>query len=89
MNFSDFSKKEIKAEKKDREQIEKDIKASYDELKDLNEDELSKRLYDEVRRQKQDGSFNYDMLESSVESIKHLIPNENYQNLKRILKTLK
>lgn len=104
MNFSDFTKMNMqdKAEKNvnletnsNKENFAKktftetDVRKTYDELKDLNSDQLSERLFNEVAKQKQDGTFNYDMLSNSVDSIKGYLPEETYKNLKDILKTLK
>ena len=89
MNFSEFSNNNIKYEENQTSFSEDKVKESYEQLKNLPKDELSKRLFEEVNKQKNNGSFNYEMLEASVESIKSLIPKESYENLKRILKTIK
>ena len=89
MNFSQFTKQNLQQDEIKEEKLKGDIKSSYDQLKDLNTDQLSKKLFDEVSRQKKNGTFDYEMLISSVESIKHLIPKENYENLKRLLNSIK
>lgn len=61
----------------------------YNELKDLSHDDLSKKLIDEVARQKQNGTFNYNQILQTMEGLRGFMPQENYENMKRILDTLK
>ena len=61
----------------------------YNEYKDLSASQLNDELFKEVAKQKQDGSFNYAQLENMVESLKGSLSPENYQNMKRILESLK
>ena len=68
---------------------EKDIMEKYNEYKDLSASQLNDELFKEVAKQKQDGSFNYAQLENMVESLKGSLSPENYQNMKRILESLK
>lgn len=68
---------------------EKDIMDKYNEYKDLSASQLNDELFKEVAKQKQDGSFNYAQLENMVESLKGSLSPENYQNMKRILESLK
>ena len=66
-----------------------DLMSKYNQLKDLPQDELTKRLFEEVARQKSEGTFNYSQLKTMLENIKGMLPNETYQNMQRILETLK
>lgn len=82
MKISDFSNQDNSATKED-------IMDEYEKLKDLPQDQLSRRLFEEVARQKRNGSFNYDQLEGILEQIKPFLPEENYESIKRILSSLK
>lgn len=66
-----------------------DLMKKYNELKDLPEDELSKKLMQEAAKQKQEGTFNYEALASMLTNIKGMVPDESYQNMLRILETLR
>lgn len=84
-NFADF---ECKTEHKSQ-KSEQDIKSRYDELKDLDRDSLQAKLNEEVAAQKANGTFNYELLQSSLESMRAFLPPENYQNLQRLLQSIK
>jgi len=83
MKLSDYikSRPEEKAEEK--------VQTTYEELKNLSNDELTSRLYSEVAKQKSNGTFDYNMLNNSIESIKGYMPTETYENIKRMLESLK
>ena len=68
---------------------QEDALSTYNQLKDLNADQLSSRLYQQVKQQKESGTFNYEMLKNSVESIKGFLAPQTYQNLISLLETLK
>ena len=90
MNFSEFTKQKIHSEDPKQKNLNKDdALKTYEELKDLNSDQLTKRLFSEVKKQKSEGTFNYDMLSASVESIRPYMSNETYLNLKKLLESLK
>lgn len=84
-NFADF---ECKTEYKSK-KCEQDVKARYDELKNLDRDSLQAKLNEEVADQKANGTFNYELLQSSLESMRSFLPPENYQNLQRLLESIK
>lgn len=65
------------------------LNKSYDELKDLSSDELFDRLAKEIQKQKTNGTFDYDGLKKSIDSIKIYLPNQTYENMLRIIKSLK
>lgn len=90
MNFSDFTKQNNqKSNKTTKSMTEEDIVRTYNNLKDLNGDQLSKMLFAEVAKQKDEGTFNYQSLITSIESIKSLIPQNTYENLKKLVESLK
>ena len=94
LNFADFQPKE--KEKKVAEEArekqgadEEKIRGVYNELKDLDSSALNKKLQEEVAKQKSSGQFNYEMLSSSVESMRAFLPQETFNNLQNLLKDLK
>lgn len=88
MKLSEF-KNEKQNSQKTSAKSDADLMDKYNELKDLSHDDLSKKLIDEVARQKQNGTFNYNQILQTMESLKGFMPQENYENMKRILDTLK
>lgn len=82
--FSEFHSEE-KKENVDRENIQK----TYDELKNLNSDELSARLFDEVKKQKESGSFDFEKLSESIEQLRPFISQSTYENMKNLLGKIK
>ncbi len=73
--------------KKDKSQ--EDMMGKYNELKDLSEDDLTRKLFEETSRQKQEGTFDYEKLSSTLDSLKGYLPEENYKKMKSILENLK
>ena len=68
---------------------EKDLREKFDEYKDMNKDQLSKQLFSEVAKQKAEGKFDFQQLSSMVENLKGMLPEQDYQNIKRILESLR
>ncbi len=68
---------------------EKDVIEKYNFYKDMSSAELNGELLKEVTKQKQAGTFDYTRLESMIESLRGSLSEENYQNMKRILESLK
>ncbi len=89
MKLSDFKGQETKAQKPQNNITEDDIMEKYNSYKDLSSDQLNQELFKEVAKQKQNGSFDYQKLENMVEGLKGSLSPENYQNVKRILESLK
>lgn len=87
MKLSDFNNSSTR--QSDSASSNDDLMSKYNELKDLSQDDLSKTLLEEVKRQKQNGTFNYQQIASTMESLKGFIPSENYENMKRILDSFK
>jgi len=85
MKLSEFKAQNAKNSSVDND----DIMKKYNELKDLPSDQLSKMLLEEVARQKREGVFNYEELNSMVESMRAMMPSETYENMKRILGTFR
>ena len=74
MRLSDFKQEE-----------NEDIIEKYNQLKDLPQEELSSKLFEEVARQKQAGTFNAAMLYQTIESMKSYMPQETYINMLSLL----
>lgn len=68
---------------------EQDIMSKYNQYKDLSSSELSQELFKEVNRQKAEGTFSYSKLENMLDGMRAGLGEENYQNMKRILESLK
>lgn len=83
MKLSEFAKSDFK--KESSEDIKENLSKSYDELKDLSQDDLYNRLKSEVNRQKRSGEFNKDALLSSLNAIRMYLPNETYENMIRTI----
>ncbi len=93
-NFADFKAErpqsnEKKSAASSTNSAEQDLKKAYDELKDLDSKSLAARLSEEVKRQKNNGTFNYQMLLESVESMRMFMPQESYISLKNLLENIK
>lgn len=70
-------------------QNEEYLRQKYESLKGKNHDELMGDLFKEVSRQKQNGSFDYESLESSVEAMKPFLSAEQQANIKELLEKIK
>ncbi len=82
MKLSEMSKKQEHQQKKD-------ITEAYEEMKNCSSDELRQRLMKEIQQQKSRGVFDYDGLLNSIEKIKQYLPKETYENMLRIIESLK
>ena len=85
-SFSSFCKENSK---KNENFEKKDIKETYEDLKDLNSDELSQKLFEEVKRQKEEGVFDYEGLSANLELMKTFLPKNTYENMKNMLEKIK
>lgn len=91
-NFADFNYQPSKnSEEKNHSTVvsEQDIAERYQQLKDLDCNSLQAKLFEEVASQKANGTFNYQLLQSSLQSMQAFLPPENYQNLARLLESIK
>lgn len=88
--LSDFkSNGQEKKEQTKQNVTEKDVMDRYNMYKDMSSSQLNGELFKEVARQKQAGTFDYARLEGMLESLRGSLTEENYQNMKRILESLK
>ena len=77
--------KNVQNTQADVEVSKEELSKMYDNMKDMSQDELMERLKSEIKRQKKDGSFDYEALISSLNAIKDFLPKENYDNMIRII----
>lgn len=75
--------------KPEGEDMQSKVRKSYDELKDLDKSALEERLIREVNRQKAENTFNFDLLSSSVESMRSFLSPQTYEDLKNLLERIK
>ena len=68
---------------------EKEIKEKFDTYKDMSSSQLNNQLFQEVSRQKSQGTFDYEGLERMVTSLRGSLSSEQYDNIKRLLESLK
>ncbi len=78
--LSDFSNDKVS---------EADIKDKYNTYKDMSKPQLEQTLFEEVAKQKRNGTFDYETLSKMVESLRGSLPENDYNNIKRILENLK
>ncbi len=67
----------------------KNIKEAYEELKGCSSEELMQRLTKEISGQKLNGTFDYEALRNSIEKIKTYLPTQTYENMIRIIESLR
>ncbi len=84
--LSQFKNQENKTQKMASQQ---DFQEKYNQYKDMSQQELNSTLFAEVARQKQNGTFDYNALANMVETLKFSLPPQDYNNLKRLLESLK
>ena len=65
------------------------IKATYENYKDMSQDELMKKLTKEINKQKNNGSFDYEALKKTIEKISIYLPKQTYQNILNIIENFK
>ena len=68
---------------------ENDLNKKYEEIKDLPQDELYKMLQDEILRQKRAGEFDYMALKNMVKQIKTFLPQDTYENIIKMVESVK
>jgi hypothetical protein len=66
-----------------------DVMSKFNEYKDLPQDQINQKLFEEVAKQKRDGTFDYRALENMLEAIKGNLSENDYQNVKRMLELLR
>ena len=87
--LSDFNKQLDTKTQTSNNVEENDIVKEYNKIKDLSQQEINAKLFDEVAKQKRDGTFDYQKLEQMVENLKGGLSEQDYKNVKRMLERLK
>ncbi len=89
MRLSEMNTEQQNAQQQKAAQKKKTINEAYDELKGCSSDELMERLTREIRGQKLNGTFDYDGLKASIDKIKSYLPSQTYENMIRIIESLR
>ena len=90
--LSDFYKSQDNSsnEKQSQSKVnESQIKDKFNTYKDMSSEQLNSELFKEVARQKSQGTFDYAGLERMVQSLQGSLSAEQYNNIKRLLESLK
>ncbi len=87
--LSDFNIDNKNSEPQNQKVSQEELYQKYNDYKDLSQSQLNNELFKEVSRQKQNGTFNYQQLESMLEGLRPTLGEENYKNMKRILENLR
>ena len=80
---------EFKSRAKSQTVDESQIKQKYDEFKNMSQDQLNQTLLNEVAKQKRNGNFDYQALSSMIDSLQGVLPASDFQNIKRLLESLR
>ncbi len=74
---------------KNKQDANEDVMSKFNEYKDLSKQDLNKKLFEEVARQKSNGTFDIHALENMLEAIRGNLNESDYQNVKRMLELLR
>ena len=55
----------------------------------MSKEQLNNELLKEVKKQKENGSFDFNALSNMVENLRGILPASEYENIRRILENLK
>ncbi len=80
---------EMSNEKPKTSNRKKTINETYEELKHCSSEELMERLSKEISGQKLNGTFDYEGILASIEKIKTYLPAQTYENMMRIIESLR
>lgn len=87
--FKEQPKQTPKQEQTQNEQNSKTVEQMYDTYKNMNQSELMNELKKNVSKQKQDGSFDYNKLSSTIEQVLPYLSQDQQKNLMSILNQIK
>ena len=68
---------------------EEDVRRTYDNYKNMSQSQLNASLLDEVAKQKANGTFDYEALSNMVDSLRGVLPENDYKNVKRLLENIR
>lgn len=66
-----------------------EIQDKFNQYKDMSKEQLNNQLLSEVAKQKMQGTFDYENLERMVNSLQGSLSNQEFENIKRLLESLK
>ena len=66
-----------------------EIQDKFNQYKDMSKEQLNNQLLSEVAKQKMQGTFDYENLERMVNSLQGSLSNQEFENIKRLLGSLK
>lgn len=93
MNISEFAKQQkSKTEEKTKNNTldgQQSIENLYDKYKNMSQPELMQTLSAEIKKQKQNGTFDYEKIMSSVNTIMPYLSAEQKNMITNILQTIK
>lgn len=69
--------------------LQDDVLKQYENIKNMSQSEAQNQLFNEVLKQKQNGTFNFEGLANQVESLKGYLPEKDYINLQKLLESLR
>ena len=87
-SLSNFANEEIHKKENNTKISEEDVANLYNQYKNMSQDDLLKKLFTEVDKQKKDGTFNLKSLENAVDNISAFLTDEQIKNIKSILKQM-
>jgi hypothetical protein len=86
-NFKDFMNN-AKFSDEEKKELNGDAERLVRKYATMSQNELSNMSFQEVSKQKANGTFDKDKLFFMLDSIKHLLPNDAYNNIFSALKDL-
>ena len=76
---------EMDEQNEQKEGIENEAKS----LQNMSPEELLQQFLSEVNKQKRDGTFDFEGLKATIESMKNILPEQSYSNIMKILESIK
>lgn len=95
MKLSEFIPKKEENTKKYEENIEKiqnnsqNIEQLYNNYKNLNQEQLTEELYKNIAKQKNDGTFDFQKIQSIIQNVMPYLGEEQKNNLLSIMQKIK
>lgn len=86
-NFKDFLNSSYFTEE-EKDNMEKTAESLVSKYAHMTNDELNKALMNEVAKQKANGTLDKEKLFAMLESVKSMLPNDTYNNMKMMLSQL-
>ena len=87
-NLKDYANNKINATPEQMQSAEQKAKEMLNKYKDMSKDDLMTEFENEVLRQKQNGTFDKNKLQNMLDSVRFLIPNDKYEQVKQVLESL-